>query len=527
MRKWIAILALVVLASCGKDPAPSAKPSGGNAPGGEKVLVYARGGDSERLDPQNTTSGESVKVTTQIFDTLVDFADDSSKVVPSLATKWTVSEDGKTWTFELREGVTFHDGTPFDSEAVVFSLNRLRNPNDPNRHGAKSEYESCYEVIEDVKSDGPHRVVIRLKTPFAPFLANLAMFPAAMISPAAVIKHKTDFGRNPVGTGPFRFEKWVPNAKIVLSGNKEYWGGRPKVDKLIFKVVPDNSNRLLDLRNGEAHIMDGLNCADIGEINRDPSITAIEAPGMNFGYLAMNTEKPPLDNKKVRQAVAHAIDKKRLVQLVTFGHGQVAVNPIPPTVWGYNDSIEDWPHDVEKAKSLLAEAGFPDGVDVELWAMTNPRPYMPEPKRVVAVLMEDLARAGIRVKAVENEFNAHLPATKNGQHEMCILGWITDNGDPDNFLNELLSSKKAVHGTAANVSFFRNARYDELVERAQIVTDEGERARLYREAQVVIHEECPMVPLLYMPEACALRKAVKGYKLHPMGLIRLRNVDLE
>jgi len=527
MRKWIAVLALVVLASCGKDPATTPKPSGGNAPGGEKVLVYARGGDSEKLDPQDTTSGESVKVTTQIFDTLVDFAEDSSKVVPSLATKWTVSEDGRTWTFELREGVTFHDGSPFNADAVVFSLNRLRDVNDPNRHGGAFEYTSNYTVIDEVKANGPRMVVLRLKTSFAPFLANLAMFPASIVSPAAVNKLGPDFGQHPVGTGAFRFEKWVPKEKIVLSSNKQYWGGAPRVDKLIFKVVPENAARRLELQNGEAHIIDGVNCADLDEIKKAGTHVALEAPGMNFGYLAMNTEKAPFNDPKVRLAVAHAVDKKRLVQLMTFGHGTPAVNPIPPTVWSYNDGVQDWPHDVEKAKALLAEAGHAGGIDVELWAMTTPRPYFPEPKKVVAILVEDLAAAGIRVKAIENEMNAHIEATKNGKHQMCIMGWMTDNGDPDNFLHELLSSDTAVPGTANNVAFFRNPKFDELVGKAQVTTDEAERTKLYREAQVVVHEECPMVPLLYMPEACAMRKTVKGYKLHPMGLVRLRNADLE
>lgn len=526
MRRPTALLALAILVSCGKDPATNPKTPGGNAPGGGEVLVYARGADSELLDPQDTTSGESVKVTTQVFETLVEFAEDSSKVVPALATKWS-SDDGKTWTFELRQGVVFHDGTPFDANAVVFSLNRLRDPKDPNRHGGKFEYQSNYEVIEEVRADGPYTVIIRLKTPFAPFLANLAMFPASIVSPAAVGKYGPDFGRNPVGTGPFRFEKWVPKEKIVLARNNAYWGGKARVDKIVFKVVPENSARLLDLRNGEAHIMDGVNSADLGEIGNDAGLVALEAPGMNFGYLAMNNEKPPFDDKKVRQAVAFAVNKKRLVDLVTFGHGQVAVNPIPPTVWGYNDAVQDRAQDIEKAKALLAAAGHPNGIDVELWAMGNPRPYMPEPKKVVAVLMEDLGKAGIRVKAVENEWNTHLDATRNGRHQMCLLGWITDNGDPDNFLNELLSSKKAVAGTASNVSFFRNAKYDELMERAQVVTNEAERARLYKEAQLLLHEEVPMIPLLYMPEACAMRKNVKGYTLHPMGLIRLRNVHLE
>ncbi len=524
MRKLLAILAIVALASCGKSDSNTPKANG--APG-EKVLVYARGGDSEKLDPQDTTSGESVKVTTQIFDTLVDFADDSSKVVPSLATKWTTSPDGKTWTFDLRVGVKFHDGTPLDADAVVFSLNRIRDPKDPNRSGGTFGYTQSYDVIEDVKAEGPRKVVFHLKTPFAPFLTNLAMFPASIVSPTAVKKLGADFGRSPVGSGPFRFEKWVPKEKIVLSANKTYWGGAPQSDKIIFKVVPDNSARLLDLRNGEAHIIDGVSCPDLDDIQKEGALVALEAPGMNFGYLAMNTEKPPFDDKRVRQAIAMAVDKKRIVELMTKKHGMPAVNPLPPTVWGSNEAISDWPHDAAKAKALLAAAGHPDGIDVDLWAMTTPRPYFPEPKKVVAILIEDLAAAGIRVKAIEQEMTAHIDATQKGQHQMCIMGWITDNGDPDNFLHELLDSEKAVAGSANNVAFFRNAAFDDLVRKAQQVSDIDERTKLYREAQVIVHEEVPMVPLLYMPEMCAMRKGVTGYKLHPMGLVRLKNARVE
>ncbi|MDP6506631.1 MAG: ABC transporter substrate-binding protein, partial [Planctomycetota bacterium] len=441
-----------------------------------------------------------------------------------LATEWKTSEDKLTWTLNLRSGVKFHDGTPFNADAVVFSLDRLINTKNAYRFGGAFGYAGSYRMIESMKSIDPLTVQFKVKEPSVVFLANLAMFPASIISPAAMKKHGRDFYRNPVGTGPFRFIQWRSQQKIVLKASDSYWGEKAGVETLIFKPVRENAARSLQLERGRIHIMDGIDFADIGRLKKSANVIVKTAPGMNFGYLAMNCEKKPFDNPQVRKAIAHAVDKAKILKLAYHGYGQPGVNPIPPTVWGYHDGIKDWPLDTAKARSLLRDAGFPAGLKTQLWAMPNPRPYMPQPRQVAQVLKETLKQIGVQVEIVSYDWNQYLDRIVNGEHPMCLLGWSTDNGDPDNFLFELLDKTKAVKGSANNITFYKSEEVHKLLIAAQQEFDPAKRKQLYFKAQEIIHEDSPMVPLAYLPIVAAHRKDVQGYKIHPTGLVRLHKV---
>ena len=439
------------------------------------MIVYARGEDSESLDPQAVDDGESVKVTDQIFESLVSFGPGTCDLVPGLAESWTASPDGLTWEFRLRSGVKFHDGTPLDADAVLFTFARLLDVKNPLRPPVKVPYESFYRgIIAKVEAKDPLTVVFTLERPYAPFLANMAMFAGSIVSPTAVKAAGGElFGKKPVGTGPFRFDAWSQGEKkISLVRNEAWWGGRPGVDRVIFRTIPDNNSRITALRSGDCNWMDGLNCEDIDACRKDPRLKVWSATGMNVGYLAMNTDRKPWDDVRVRRAASLAIDRKRLVEALYYGSGHAAGHPMPPGTLGYDDSVPVPAAEPAKAKALLAEAGFPGGIDTELYAMPNPRPYFPSPLKIAEVLKADLAAAGIRARIVTpGDFTLYREAVSNGKHDMAMLGWTTDNGDPDNFLFTFFAKENAVKGPGAlNVSFWVDPRMQELLKKGQEVT---------------------------------------------------------
>ncbi len=512
---------------CGRgSPSTGSGPVGSGESGAQDAtVVFCRGADSKKLDPHDIDDGESASVCNQVYENLVTYDLEDPKIVPGLAESWTVSADGLAWTFKLRADVNFHDGTACDAEAVTWSLDRMRDPEHPDLHGASQPYGGDYAVIERVEVASPTEVRLVLKTPSAVLLRNLAMFPASIVSPAAVRKHGAEIARNPVGTGPFRFVEWIPNEKIVLERFEGYWGPKAKVRRAIFIPVPEQSARVERLKRGEAHLMDNVDFSMVEAIRAHPGLVVDMKPGMNFSYLAMNNDRRPFDDVRIRRAVAHALDKQKLLDLAYFGYGKTGPNPMPPTIPGYHDSLADYPHDPARAKALLAEAGFPDGFDVDLWAMPNPRPYCPKPRECAQVLKEQLAAAGIRTTIKSPPWNEYLERTKQGEHRICILGWTTDNGDPDNFLYALLSKDRA-QPPAQNVSFYRSDVVTALLVRAQGETDEARRWNLYRQAQEAIHADCPMVPLAYMPLTIARRAEVRGYPLNPIGIVRLHTLTL-
>ncbi len=519
-----ALLAAVLTASCSHAPARDAAdrdvashPDSGETPVYGGTLIFGKGRDATRLDPADTTDGESSIVTENLFDKLVHFQEDSTALEPGLATSWDVSTDGKTYTFHLRPGVQFHDGTPFDAEAVKINFERQRKP----LEGQQFEFwQSFFEpVVDAITVVAPLTVRITLKENDATFLSNLAMFSMGIVSPASLARYGADVSRHPVGTGPFRFVKWDPNQKIVLAANETYWGGRPYLDKLIFKPVPENAVRLLELEVGAIHGMNGLNPDDTARVEANPELQFLQEAGMNIGYLAMNNERKPFDQVKVRQALNHAINKPALIKaFFADGRlGEAAKNPMPPTLWGYNDAIRDYVYDPARARQLLAEAGYPRGFEMELWALPVVRPYMPQGQRVAEAIQSDLAKIGIKTRITTYEWGTYLDKLGKGDHQAALIGWIGDNGDPDNFLFNLLGADNARKGGSTNYAFYRGAEANHLMRKARRVSDPAERARLYEEAQVVLHRDAPWVPLFHAKQMAAMRANVRGFTLHPTG----------
>ena len=519
---WLALLTFpIVLLSMGVQADSHSK-------GG--TLIFGRGGDSVGLDPALEVDGESFKVCDNIYDTLLQYKRDSTELEPALATGWESSEDGLTWTFHLRKGVTFHDGTPFNAEAVLFSLNRQHEEAHPFHKGS-GVYNywidtGLAQIVDKITAVDEFTVQIHLKSAYAPFIYTIAITPFSIVSPTAVQKWGADFTNHPVGTGPFKFVRWDRNDKIVLEANEAYWGGRPLLDRVIFRSIPDNSVRLIALQDGSLHTMEFPNPDDLQRIRDDARLELITQPGMSIGYLAMNMDKEPFGNLKVRQAINHAINKAVIIEHLYQGMGIPAKNPIPPTLWSYDDSIEDYAYNPELAKKLLAEAGYPDGFETTLWALPVPRPYIPDGRALAEVIQSELRNVGIRADIETYEWSTYLEKTKNGEHDMAMLGWSADLGDPDNFFYYLLS-KSAAKKPAGNIAFYRSDAMQDVLERARAITEREKRVALYKEAQAIFHTDVPWVPLAHAQQILVINKKVKNLTLHPLNWKYLRHISLE
>lgn len=493
------------------------------------TLIFARGSDSIGLDPALETDGESFKVCDNIYETLVSYGEENTNIIPKLAHSWDVSEDLLTWTFHLRTDVTFHDNTKFDAKAMLFSLERQMDSNHSHQppNGAYNYWRDMGmdEVIEDLIALNDSVLVFQLKRADAPFLSNLAMNFCAAVSPTAVKKFGEDYFKNPVGTGPFYMNEWRRDDKIVLEKNLNYWGTEPTLQRIIFKPIHDSSLRFLELEKGTVHGIDNVNPEFFNRIREDSKLKLITQPGMNVGYLAMNMDRPPFNNQKVRHAINHAINRQALVDNFYNGMATIAKNPIPPTLWAYNDDIRGYPYSPEKARKLLAQAGFKDGFETELWSMPIPRPYMPQPNKIAQAIQADLFNVGIRAQIVQWEWGTYLEKVSQGEHPMALLGWTGDNGDPDNFLYVLLD-KSSARIPAQNIAFYRNDELHDILKQARTTFSRDERTSLYIKAQEIIFHDAPWVPLVHATQTVAFQKRVIGFRLHPTGSKWFHNVKI-
>jgi peptide/nickel transport system substrate-binding protein len=521
-------LALALLAVVAAGAAPAQEP----APVRGGTLIYGRGMDSVGLDPCHESDGESFKVCDNLYECLVRFTDAGTDVEPSLAASWEISEDGRTWTFRLRPGVKFHCGDPLDAAAVEYSFARQWGARDP-RHEAYGVggpypfwgYLGMDEVLASIDPVDPQTIRFVLKEPNAPFLSNLACNFAAIVCPRHAREHGQDFFRHPCGTGPYAFVEWNRAQTIELARFDGWWGQPPYLEKLIFRSIPENSTRFFELLSGSVHVMDGIPPDDVAAIRQNRALHLLSEPGMNVAYLAMNLDHEPFGNALVRKAVSHAIDKKAIAAGLYADLAEIAVGPVPPNVFGANPALSNLDHDPDLARQLLVEAGYPHGFETTLWTMAGPRPYMPQPLRLAQVIQAQLAAVGIHAKIVSYEWGTYLDRVHRGHHDLALLGWQADNGDPDNFLFVHFDKSAAVP-PAGNISFYRNERVHELLVAGQRTVDPAARVPIYGEAQEIIQRDAPWVPLVHTMELAAIRKNVNGYRLHPTGRVLLSRVWL-
>ncbi len=511
-------------------------------PASAKTLVYCSEGSPENFAPSINTTGTTFDASQQIYNNLVEFERGGTQVVPALAERWTVSPDGKEYTFFLRKGVKWQSNKNFkptrdmNADDIIFMIERQWKESNPYFKVTSPNHSYFMDMgmdklLKSVEKIDDMTVKMTLNKPEAPFLSDLAMQYAGVQSKEyadVMLKAGTPekIDQEPVGTGAFYLVQYQKDAIIRYKAFPEYWRGKAKIDDLVFAITPDASVRWAKLQKGECHVMPYPNPADVAAMRKDPNIAVLEQPGLNIGYLAYNTTKKPFDDVRVRKAVNMAINKQAIVDTVYLGSGIPAINPIPPSMWSYNKAVKDDPFNPEEAKKLLAAAGLGSGFTTDLWAMPVQRPYNPNAKRIAELMQADLAKVGIKAEIKSFEWGEYRKRMQAGEHQMGMLGWTGDNGDPDNFLHTLLGCDAANSG-GSNVAKFCYKPFEDLVLKAKVTTDVKERTKLYEQAQVIFKEQAPWFTIAHAVQLKPISKKVIDFKLSPFGRHDFYGVDIK
>lgn len=520
MRSWLAVTLAVLGAACDADRLGLSR--GRPESSRERyAVVVGRPSDAISLDPARPTDNESAEVITQIYETLVRYAPGTTDVEGALAVRWHADASGTVWTFELRDGVRFHDGSRFDADAVVFSFERQRDPKHPFHTGQFNYWENAFKNILRVEKVDDLTVRIHIASRYAPFLANMTMFPVSIVSPRAVARWGEAFPEHPVGTGPFLVERWDRGERIVLGRFEGYWGDKPKLERLVFEVVPDARQRLVDLESGAIDLAVAILPEELQFVDLHPGLTLYRPPTNNVTYLAMNCLHPPFDDVRVRRAVNLAINKSPIVRLAYQGLAIPADSPLPPTQWGHLAGPGVSRYAPDEAKRLLAEAAADGKLALDqtysLYVPATPRPYLPNPERVARVIQTNLAAVGLRTQVVLQPFEAHNADTQHGRHDLALAGWVGDNGDPDNYLFLLFDKDNTVPGLASNIAFYRDETVSRLLREAQATEDHRAREQLYAEVQRRLAADAPWAPLAHSQVAIAATDDLDGIVVNASG----------
>ena len=538
----LAALALVLVAAgCGGD--------GDSGGGGGGELVFGTASDPVVLDGALVSDGESLRAIDQMFEGLVTLGEGTTEVVPNLAESWEADEAGTAWTFKLRDGVTFHDGEPFNAEAVCFNFDRWYNFKGPFQLESATYYwQTVFGGFSDGKTDSLFKsceatdestVVINLTKPSSSFLGALALTNFTFASPKALADFGADEGsvdeetgfkptgtygtEHPTGTGPFKFESWTRGDRLVMVRNDDYWGDKAKLERLIFRPIADNAARLQALQNGDIQGYDLVEPQDVPTIEGDDSLQILERPAFNVAYVGINQKMPPMDKLEVRQAVAHGLDRQAVVDNFYGGRGEVAKEFMPPSLEGYADDVTEYPYDPAKAKSLLQKAGVEMPLEIEFWYPTDvSRPYMPDPKRNFEAFAASLNKSGFKVTAKSAPWSPdYLGAAQEGKAgHLHLLGWTGDYGDPDNFIGVFFQQPTDQFG-------FTNAEITAKLDEAETETDAAKRVTLYEEANRMIMDFLPAVPYAHTKPALAFNANVTGYVTSPVSLEPFSIVEIE
>lgn len=542
----------LLVAACGGDDAGDSGDSGtGNGDGGDpKTFIFGSSEDPKTLDAAYVSDGESLRVIYQVYETLVALEPGTTEVVPGLAEEWEISDDGLTYTFHLREGVTFHDGEPFNAEAVCFNFDRWYNFTGPQQSGdvsyywqtvfggfatadlesspATSRYGSC-EATDELTA------TLNLTEPSSALLAGLVLPPFSIASPKAIEEGGTDieqagdslsytggFGSEVVaGTGPFKFVSWERGESLTLERNDDYWGDAPALDEIIFRPIPDATARLQALQAGEIDAYEGVNAADIGAIEANGD-QVVERPAFNVGYVGFNNKLPIFQNEMIRQAIAHALNRQGLLD-AAYPEGAVVANQfLPPEQWGYNDSIEGYEYDPELAKQLIADSGETN-LTLEFWYPADvSRPYMPDPQAVYESFAADLQAVGFTIvpKTVPWTPDYLQNIQGDGLGQLFLLGWTGDYADPDNFVGTFFRQDRPEFG-------FSDPTIQGLLNEALAETDQAAREALYQEANQAIYDYIPGVPFVHNQPLLAVAGRVTGYTPSPVSLEDFDLIDIE
>lgn len=522
----LSVLLSTVLAGCGGSQTSSGTNSASNsnqastspastsaAAGGGGTLIIARLSDANNLDPHFSTQINSMAVTQhKLYEGLV-MMDRNSEYKPLLAKEWKQKDD-TTWEFTLREGVTFHDGEPFNAEAVKKTIDRILDKDNPTPKA------NMFGMIKEVKVIDPLKVEIILHYPFAGLLSVLASAEGGIISPKAIKEFGKELSKKPVGTGPFIFESWTPGQEIVMVKNEKYWGNQPKLEKVVFKTIPEDATRVAMVETGEAHVAEQLPVTELERVQNSQSMSLGRFESFAVDHIGMNVKQKPFDDVRVRQAIAHAIDKEAIIKGVYNNVGKVAISSLGPKVIGYSPNIKTPEYDLNKAKQLLTEAGYANGFKATIYLNDNKARI-----NVAEVLQSQLKGIGIDLQIQVMEFGAYLELAAKGEAQMFISGWGNATGDADyNQYNLFHSTSEGVPG---NHSFYNNPKVDALIEAGRKEKDPEKRKEIYAEAQQIEMEEVPLLPFRSSENLAAIAKNVQGVYISPSGYIDVSQVTIQ
>lgn len=465
------------------------------------TLVYAMASDVVGLSPTLTNDRVSSSVINQIYETLFRRNPDTNQIEPLLAVSYE-TPDPNTWVIKLRRGVRFHDGTPFDAQAVKFTFDRLRDPK------VAAPRASLLQSVESVEARDEFTVVIKTKYPYGAFLAALTHVNSAIESPAAVRKYG-NLMNNPVGTGPFRFRERVPGDRIVLEANPDYWGGAPRLEQVVFRVVPEAATRVNLLTTGEVDFLDDVPPELVPVLEANPEVVVERSKGSPVQYLGFNHQKSPWNNLLVRRAVRMAIDVDQIVGLLE-GQGYLSAGVIGPMVFGYKPSIEERSarYDPGAARELLARAGYPQGFATELWYASN----NPVAERIATAIQGMLGKVGIRVQLRSMEWGAYLAATRDPKHDLYLLGWTNVTQDGSELVYPNLHKDNI---GASNRSFYDNPEVNRLIDESRQVTDQARRLEILNEVNEKLLDDVAWVTLYHANNLIAYRQGIKGLRVYP------------
>ncbi len=489
----------------------------------KEVLVVGQVAEPKSLDPSTVTAVNDFRILINMYDGLVRYKSGTLQVEPALAESWKISKSGTLYTFNLRKGVKFHDGSSFNADAVKFNFDRMLSDKHPYHNTGPFPLAFFFSAIKETRVIDPYTVQFKLEKPYAPLLSNLAYPTGLIVSPASVRKLGKGFGRNPAGTGAFKFAAWESNRKVVIERNEEYWDGAPPLKAVIFRPITDSNTRVTEMLSGGIDMMVEVPPDNVATFKTD-AFSLYEQAGPHLWFLILNCKEGPFKNKMVRQAANYAINKKALVENVLQGTAEVAAGPTPPAfAWAYNDKLTPYPYDPDKAGKMVEEAGF-KGATVTFY-VTEGGSGMLDPIPMGTAIQADLAKIGLKVKIETYEWNTFLGKVNpglEGKADMAEMAWMTN--DPDTLPFLALRSGAWPDKGGFNSGYYANPKVDELLEKARISTDQDTRARLYKEMQEIVYEDAPWVFVANWKQNAVSRANVKEFSLEPSFFLLLHKV---
>lgn len=500
-KRTLIIMALVlsfVLTACG-----------GKGSGADDTLTIAMVSDAVSLDPTQTNDTYSSNVSFQIYEGLITH-DNNNKIVPVLAESYEQVDD-VTYRFKIREGVKFHNGEELTPEDVVFSLKRcIDSPN----------IKHLFNVIDkdSVKVVDGNSVEFKLLAPYTPILHNLCHPGAFIQNEKAVTEGGSDYQMNPVGTGPYKFVSWAKADNIKLEKNEDYWGEPGNMNTIIFRIIPEGTNRTIELESGGVDIAYDIIPTDLKKIDENDELQLFRDFSLGTHYIGINVSKEPLNNLKVRQAIRYGIDLDQIIQAVWMGVGETATGPMPSTInYGIPEAFPLPARDVEKAKALLAEAGYPDGIEISM-ATSDKK----ERIDIATAMKEQLAECNITMNIEVLEWSAYLKKLESANSDLFQLGWTADAPDADGMLYPNFHSSQV--GPGGNYTFVENPELDALLDKARLLPEGEERKQAYADIQKIIMDEWYWIPSYYEEKLVGARADISGFPMNAMGWYPLKDI---